>query len=103
VTNATNAVEQWTSLWGISQTPSATLALPGGTTERGYGSPGGTTERGYGSPGGPPAVETFLISGMGHALAVDPGPAAAQCGHAGPLFAARICSTYYTAVFWGLP
>lgn len=92
VTNATNAMEQWTSLWGISQTPSATRTLPGGTTERSYG-----------SPGEPPAVETFLISGMGHALAVDPGPAAAQCGHAGPLFAARICSSYYTAVFWGLP
>ena len=63
VTNATNAMEQWTSLWGISQTPSATRTLPGGTTERSYG-----------SPGRPPAVETFLISGMGHALAVDPGP-----------------------------
>lgn len=92
VANATDGMQQWTNLWGISQTPSSTHSLTGGTTETSYDGPGGT-----------PAVETYLIAGMGHALAVNPGPAASQCGQTGPLFADRVCSTYYTALFWGLP
>ena len=89
--NATDEMEQWTNLWGISQTASSTQSLTGGTTESSYNGPGGT-----------PAVETYLISGMGHGLAVNPGSATGQCGQTGAYFLNYICSSYYTALFWGL-
>jgi poly(hydroxyalkanoate) depolymerase family esterase len=89
--NATDEMDQWTNLWGISQTPSSTQSLTGGTTESSYNGPGGT-----------PAVETYLISGMGHGLAVNPGSGTGQCGQTGAYFLNYICSSYYTALFWGL-
>jgi poly(hydroxyalkanoate) depolymerase family esterase len=89
--NSTELMDQWTGVWGISQTPSSTETLTGGTTERDYD-----------NSAGQPVVETFAISGMGHGLAVNPGSAANQCGATGAYFLDYICSTYYTATFWGL-
>lgn len=89
--NATDEMEQWTNVWGISQTASSTQNLTGGTTESVYNGPDGT-----------PAVETYLISGMGHGLAVNPGTGTGQCGATGAFFLNYICSSYYTALFWGL-
>ncbi len=88
--NATESRDQWTDVWGIGQTPSSTSSLPGGTTEETYGG------------GGEPAVARFTISGMAHGLAVDPGSAADQCGTTGTYYLDYICSSYYTARFWGL-
>ncbi len=88
--NATELRDQWTNVWGISQTASSTVSLPGGTTESVYDS------------GGAPAVEMYSISGMGHGLAVSPGSGTDQCGATGAFFLSYICSTYYTAQFWGL-
>ena len=62
--NATELRDQWTNAWGISQTASSTQTLTGGTTESIYN-----------DSTGKPAVEMYSISGMGHGLAVDPGPA----------------------------
>jgi hypothetical protein len=39
---------------------------------------------------------------MTHGLAVDPGSAADQCGSTGTYYLNYICSSYYTAEFWGL-
>ncbi len=89
--NGTELRDQWTDVWGISQTPSATQSLPGNTTETLYNAPSGT-----------PAVALFSISGMGHALAVDPGSAEGQCGSTGAYYLDTICSSYYTSLFWGL-
>jgi poly(hydroxyalkanoate) depolymerase family esterase len=89
--NATEEMDQWTNVWGISQTASSTQSLPGGTTESTYND-------GQGNP----AVELYSISGMGHGLAVNPGSGAQQCGSTGAYFLNYICSSYYTAVFWGL-
>ncbi len=89
--NATDLMDQWTGVWGISQTPSSTASLTGGTTESIYN-----------DASGKPAVEMYMISGMGHGLAVNPGSATTQCGTTGAYFLNYICSTYYTAVFWGL-
>jgi hypothetical protein len=33
---------------------------------------------------------------------VDPGSGTAQCGSTGAYFLSYICSSYYTAAFWGL-
>ena len=89
--NATELRDQWTNAWGISQTASSTQTLTGGTTESIYN-----------DSTGKPAVEMYSISGMGHGLAVDPGSGTAQCGSTGAYFLSYICSTYYTATFWGL-
>lgn len=89
--NSTELMDQWTGVWGISQTASSTASLPGGTSENVYN-----------DANGHPAVEVYAISGMGHGLAVAPGTAANQCGATGAYFLNYICSTYYTAVFWGL-
>ncbi|HEY5835235.1 alpha/beta hydrolase family esterase [Streptomyces sp.] len=89
--NATELRDQWTNVWGISQTPSSTQSLPANTTLSIYN-----------DSTGKPAVEVFSISGMGHGLAVDPGTATSQCGATGPYYLDTICSTYYTARFWGL-
>jgi poly(hydroxyalkanoate) depolymerase family esterase len=89
--NATEEMDQWTNVWGISQTPSGVQQLGGGTTEDVYNDAGGR-----------PAVEMYTISGMGHGLAVNPGSATGQCGTTGTYYLNYICSSYYTALFWGL-
>lgn len=89
--NATEEMDQWTGAWGISRTASSTQSLTGGTTESVYNDANGN-----------PAVELYSISGMGHGLAVNPGTATGQCGTTGAYFLQAICSSYYTALFWGL-
>ncbi|MFC5905710.1 PHB depolymerase family esterase [Streptacidiphilus monticola] len=89
--NATELRDQWTDVWGISQTASATATLTGGTTQSSYN-----------DANGKPAVELFSISGMGHGLAVNPGSGTDQCGATGAYFLNTICSSYWTAKFWGL-
>ncbi|MFD4532671.1 PHB depolymerase family esterase [Kitasatospora sp. NPDC058397] len=89
--NATELRDQWTNVQGVGQSPTSTRSLPGGTTEEVYADAGGR-----------PAVALFTIAGMGHGLAVNPGAAADQCGATGSYFLNTICSSYYTAQFWGL-
>ncbi|SFE41096.1 esterase, PHB depolymerase family [Actinacidiphila alni] len=89
--NATELRDQWTDVWGIGQTASSTQSLPGGTTLATYNDSSGR-----------PAVELYTISGMGHGLAVDPGSGTEQCGASGAYYLDTICSSYYTARFWGL-
>jgi len=89
--NFAELMDQWTGVQGVSQTASSTASLTGGTTESVYD-----------TSSGKPVVETFSISGMGHGLAVEPGSAATDCGATGAYFLNYICSTYYTAVYWGL-
>ncbi|MDI2125522.1 PHB depolymerase family esterase [Yinghuangia seranimata] len=89
--NATESRDQWTNVWGVGQTASNTRTLPGGTTVSTYNDTGGR-----------PAVALYTISGMGHGLAVDPGSGVDQCGATGAFFLDTVCSSYYTAQFWGL-
>ncbi|MFF2328967.1 MULTISPECIES: PHB depolymerase family esterase [unclassified Streptomyces] len=89
--NATALRDQWTDVWGIGQTPSATDTLPGSTTRSTYNDASGN-----------PAVQTYSVSGMGHGLAVSPGSGTGQCGSTAAYFLNALCSTYYTGVFWGL-
>ena len=89
--NATELRDQWTSVWGIGQSASSTRSLTGGTTESLYD-----------DSTGKPAVELYSVSGMTHGLAVNPGSGADQCGASGAYYLNYICSSYYTAAFWGL-
>lgn len=84
-------MDGWTNVWGLSQTPTSTQSLTGGTTENIYQTSGGTQ-----------AVATFSVSGMTHGLAVNPGSGATQCGSTGTYYLNYICSSYYTLQFWGL-
>ncbi|MEU1285970.1 PHB depolymerase family esterase [Kitasatospora sp. NPDC005856] len=89
--NGTELRDQWTDVRGISQTPSSTRNLTGGTTLTSYN-----------DPDGKPAVQLYSISGMTHGLAVNPGSGTGQCGATGSYYLDTICSSYYTAAFWGL-
>jgi poly(hydroxyalkanoate) depolymerase family esterase len=89
--NFSELMDQWTGVQGVSQTASSTASLTGGTTESIYD-----------NSSGEPVVETFSISGMGHGLAVEPGSGSTDCGATGAYFLNYICSSYYTAVYWGL-
>ncbi|WP_249162099.1 extracellular catalytic domain type 1 short-chain-length polyhydroxyalkanoate depolymerase [Actinospica acidithermotolerans] len=84
-------MDGWTSVWGLSQTPTSTKSLTGGTTENDYDTSNGVD-----------AVSTFEVSGMTHGLAVNPGSGATQCGSTGTYYLNYICSSYYTVLFWGL-
>lgn len=84
--NADELRDQWTGVHGIAATPTSTGALPGTTVET------------YGTG----QVEVYRVTGMGHGTPVDPGSATEQCGSAGAYFLDTICSSYYTARFWGL-
>jgi len=84
--NGTELRDQWTAVHGLSQTPTSTQTLPGGTTLTAYGD----------------KVQLYSIAGMGHGTAVDPGTGTTNCGSTGAYFLAAICSSYYTGVFFGL-
>ncbi|MBB6549704.1 alpha/beta hydrolase family esterase [Nonomuraea rubra] len=79
--------DQWTDVRGVSQTPTATRSLTGGTTLTVYGDDD---------------VRLYEIAGMGHGLPVDPGSAADQCGATAAYFLDTICSAYHDARFFGL-
>lgn len=85
--NATESRDQWTNVLGVSQTPTSTSSLPGGTSLQVYGND---------------AVRLYQVSGMGHGTPVDPGSGADQCGTATSYFLDTICSTYRDALFFGL-
>ncbi|MBO4205417.1 extracellular catalytic domain type 1 short-chain-length polyhydroxyalkanoate depolymerase [Micromonospora echinofusca] len=87
VANATESRDQWTDVLGVSQTPTGTASLPGGTTLERYGAD---------------VVRVYRVGGMGHGTPVDPGTGADQCGTAGAYFLDTICSAYRDAVFFGL-
>jgi poly(hydroxyalkanoate) depolymerase family esterase len=79
--------DQWTNVRGVSQTPTSTQSLTGGTTLTVYGSDD---------------VRLYEIAGMGHGLPIDPGAAADQCGTTAAYFLDTICSAYHDARFFGL-
>ncbi|MEV4298172.1 extracellular catalytic domain type 1 short-chain-length polyhydroxyalkanoate depolymerase [Microbispora rosea] len=85
--NGAQSRDQWTNVRGVSQTPSSTRSLAGGTTLKVYGDDD---------------VRLYEISGMGHGLPVDPGGAADQCGATAAYFLDTICSAYHDARFFGL-
>jgi poly(hydroxyalkanoate) depolymerase family esterase len=85
--NGTQLRDQWANVRGVSQTPTSTQSLTGGTSLKVYGND---------------AVRLYEIAGMGHGLPVDPGSAPDQCGATAAYFLDTICSAYYDARFFGL-
>jgi len=95
VMNLTEAMEQWTNVHGIDQTPD--------TVETVSGFP----HKVYRDEAGQALVETWELTGMGHAVAMDaqfqfPGGTAA-CGAVGAYLSdVNLCSVYHQARFFGL-
>lgn len=85
--NADELRDQWTGVHGISASPTSTSSLPGPTSVQTYGSG---------------QVQVYRVQGMAHGTPVDPGGAADQCGTTAAYFLDYVCSSYYTAQFWGL-
>lgn len=90
--NAQALVRQWTGVHGVDAVGDNTEQL------------GGATHTEYLDAQGRPVVESWLIAGMGHGTAVDPGFAPANgCGRAGAfVLDTDLCSTYHAALFFGL-
>jgi poly(hydroxyalkanoate) depolymerase family esterase len=84
--NATELVKQWTNVAGIDQTPTATDTIGAATRTR------------YGS-----AVELYMVTGMGHAIATGDDPLGPCPAGSGAYFSdVHLCSTLRAADFFGL-
>ena len=93
--NAAESRDQWAGVHGLSPLPTSTKVLPGSD-------PRGTVQEVYADASGRPLVEVYWVEGMGHGAPVDPGSGVTECGATGAYFLDTICSSYYTARFWGL-
>lgn len=86
--NATQLARQWTGVDGIASEPSSTAVVEGATHAE------------YKDSSGVVHVETWLIKGMGHGVALAPK---AGCGKAGAyMLDEGVCSTTKAAEFFGL-
>ncbi|HEX3765674.1 MAG TPA: PHB depolymerase family esterase [Kofleriaceae bacterium] len=84
-------VDQWSNVLGIDETAdlSETFRV--------------ATHKVYRDASGRSMIETYLVSGMGHALSVDPGTNADQGGQTGAFSEDHdIYSSFYAAQFFGL-
>lgn len=85
------SVDQWSNVLGIDETPEVNETFRT------------ATHKVFRDASGRSMIETYLISGMGHALTVDVGTNVDQGGATGAFSEDHdIYSSYYTAVFWGL-
>ncbi|HVE87317.1 MAG TPA: PHB depolymerase family esterase, partial [Myxococcales bacterium] len=88
------SVKQWTNVFGADQTADVSDTVFG------------QAHKVYNDGGGTGVVETYSISGMGHAVPVDPQfsfPGGGPCGTTGTYFSDQnICATYLQERFFGL-
>lgn len=93
--NATEAMEQWTNVHGIDQAADFTETVAG-FPHKEYRNSAGTT-----------LVETYDLTSMGHAVAIDPQysfpGSTTVCGTTGSYLSdVNLCASYYQAKFFGL-
>jgi poly(hydroxyalkanoate) depolymerase family esterase len=90
--NLGELAKQWTDVHGIDDVPDVSAHEKTATHEQ------------YRDDAGETLVETWMVDGMGHGTAVEPGWEPANgCGQAGSfVLSAGICSTWYAARFFGL-
>jgi poly(hydroxyalkanoate) depolymerase family esterase len=89
--NLQESVDQWSDVLGIDATPDVNETFRT------------ATHRVYRDASGAAMIETYLVSGMGHALTVDPGTAPDQGGATGAFSEDHdIYSSFYAARFWGI-
>jgi poly(hydroxyalkanoate) depolymerase family esterase len=89
--NLQQSVDQWSNLLGIDETPEVNETFRT------------ATHKVFRNAGGAAMIETYLISGMGHALTVDVGTNPDQGGATGAFSEDHdIYSSFYAAQFFGL-
>jgi poly(3-hydroxybutyrate) depolymerase len=89
--NLQELIDQWTGVHGIDQVPD------GEEITAAY------RRRVFADVAGEVKVEAFELPGLGHAVPVDPGSGAAQCGMVADYFVDRdVCAAFHIAQFWGL-
>ncbi len=95
--NATESMDQWTSVWGLSQTPSSTSTIAGDSSAN------NDDVSDYGGTAAAPDVQLNAVQGVGHGTPVaTQGTSQPQCGAVAAYFVDSVCSSYYIAQFWGL-
>lgn len=94
IAQMTESVKQWTNVFGTDQTADVSDTVFG------------QAHKVYQDGSGRGVVETYTISGMGHAVPVDPQfsfPGGGPCGTTGTYFADQnICAAYLQESFFGL-
>lgn len=89
--NLQDSVDQWTNVLGIDANADVTETFRS------------ATHKVYRDGAGRARIETYLMSGVAHALGVDPGTGVDQGGATGAFAEDHdIWSSYYAAQFWGL-
>jgi len=89
--NATEEVQQWTSVHGIQAVPTVQDIIKG------------FPHQVFKDTSGNAVVEAFSITGMSHGVPIDPGSGADQCGTSDQfIIDVNICSSFFIARFWGL-
>ncbi|HKC69308.1 MAG TPA: PHB depolymerase family esterase, partial [Bacteroidia bacterium] len=86
--NETEIMKQWTNIHGATQTPASTITSFNGNPY--------VTKNIYNDPSGNEVVETYTITGMGHAVPLDTGSCYRQCGQTGT-YALEV---YLSSAFW---
>jgi poly(3-hydroxybutyrate) depolymerase len=88
--NLERQMEQWTSAAGVDRKADEVDSIAGHVRRR------------FDGPDGEPAVETWMVGGMGHAVAIDPDGTPA-CGIAAPFFVdADLCAALWIARWFGI-
>jgi poly(hydroxyalkanoate) depolymerase family esterase len=91
VTNLNDELHQWTEIGGIDEMPDRIDFIDGQARYR------------YDTVPGQLAIETWMVRGLDHAMAVKPSSSRGQCGSVSPYFAdAGVCSAYWIAAWFGL-
>jgi poly(hydroxyalkanoate) depolymerase family esterase len=91
VAYAGELMEQWTNVHQTDATPDIDEEF------RGH------RHRVYNDADGKPVAEVYLLEGMGHGIAVDPGSGPDEGGNEGEYaFNEGVWSSYYAAKFWGI-
>jgi poly(hydroxyalkanoate) depolymerase family esterase len=88
INNETEIMKQWTNVHATDQTADATISSFNGNSF--------VTKNIYNDNSGNEVVETYTLSGMGHAIALDTGNCYQKCGKTGT-YALEV---YFSSTFW---
>lgn len=95
INNVTEEVKQWTNVHSADQTADLTQTNFNGNNL--------VTKTSYYNTSNQPVVETYTISGMGHAIAVDPGTCYQQGGTTGTYASdVNLYSSFWAAYFFNI-
>ncbi|HXB40620.1 MAG TPA: PHB depolymerase family esterase [Bacteroidia bacterium] len=95
IANETEIMKQWTNVHQCDQTADIVLSSYNGNAF--------VTKNIFNDTNGVPAVETYTLSGMGHAVALDTGQCYQQCGKTGTYaYEVYFSSAFFAAYFFDI-